>query len=919
MLIRLIRLPALLMCLALPLPALAQTAQIGQITGRIQDERGVALPGVAVDLVSEARGFTRATTTDARGSFRFAALAPGRYRLRASHDGFATVTAQGNVVEARGTTTVAITLRAGTADEDVTVMGATPILDGTNAAATTRIREDLIEGLPGLRHYEPRITLAPGVVGSFLINAHGALDGDNLFLIGGVNTTDPSEGTLGTNLYVEGIQEIDVTTSGASAAWGGAPGAIVNVVLKAGGNRFSGSARYLVTNDAWNPSNTTTSEVTGASLARIRFDQVNTDVGVAGGGPILTDRAWFFGTYARSRSAYPPLQTVGPIPEDYQHHESADFWTLAVSGRFAPAHNLGFRYIDSGRDGYVDDYFGSAAEREALTATAVLPSHWAVQYSGVFGSSLMGELTFADVQGTSRFVPFEPGSLHGGAPHFSLVDQKWYNGGAHDSFTDRQRRQATGAATWFAALGDNSHSVTAGFDWQRVRSTTSVTWPTGTLYVDESFDQLTRVFVPNSRFIYDVTGPSTSESDSVALYISDAFEAGDRLSLEAGLRFEMHAGTNDAGAGTIDATTISPRLSGTYDVRGDGRTLVAGSYGRFHDRILQAIPDAFPTIPQGASYTADYWDGAAFVTAGRFEADTSAVATGVGLDPAHVDEMTIGVQQQVGRSIGIGARYVWREWGNIIDDVWVFEGTTPVRRLANLADAERGYRGLEFSFDKTFSNSWSGRASYTWSKTRGNHFSNTFTTLGDFVGADCRVVGDSGVGDDGIIPCSDVSINLDGSPAYGYPHNVELVGVYSRPVGPMHLTAGLIFTAVTKEPFTKTGVVETLLPGTAIAAATPALYLYEPRGSDRVSGLAEELSVSFEATFRPYRTTSLGLRAEVFNALNNQEKQFSSSTAWCSDSTTVACTAARDSYGLASTRADFLGPRRYQFSAVLRF
>jgi len=102
------------------------------------------------------------------------------------------------------------------------------------------------------------------------------LASNNLFIIDAVDTTDPTTGTFGTNLNFEAIQEVTVYTSAAGVEYSRAQGAIVNVVTKSGTNRFEASAKYLFLNDKWDRQNTTKSEVTSASLARVKFDQALT-------------------------------------------------------------------------------------------------------------------------------------------------------------------------------------------------------------------------------------------------------------------------------------------------------------------------------------------------------------------------------------------------------------------------------------------------------------------------------------------------------------------------------------------------------------------------------------------------------------------------------------------------------------------
>lgn len=917
---RYVRLMALVgVLLATTAGAFAQTSQVGQIGGQVVDTTGAVMPGVSITLISEQRGFTRDAVTDEQGRYLFPVVPLGTYSIRVSLQGFETTTLTGNSVENEKTTNVPVTMKIATQDVQVTVIGETPIVDMTNVAVQTRVRSEEFQKLPVGRSYQTLIGRAPGVVGTGNVSSHGALSSNNLFMFDGVNTTDPTTGTFGSNLNFEAIQEVAVFTSGVSAEYGRAVGAIVNVITKAGTNRFEGSAKYLMSNDEWNAQNTTKSETTGTSLEREKFDQVNPVYSFTGGGPLLKNRAWFFGTYERAETLSPQRQTTGQIPEDFQQKVISPFMTARVTAQITPNHNVWVKYSDSPSTGFVVTYWGAGTgERFALTAQNQTASHVAAQYSGVFGSNFTGELMFADNKETIDVVPFERSPLHNGAPHISQADGKTYNGATFDGFVNRPRRQASGAVTWFGNFGQNSHSIKVGFDWQDMNSSNLFQYPTGTLYIDRSFDQATRSFVPFLRRDYDV-GPSTSKGTSWSFYARDKFNIGSRISMEAGLRFETQDGSSDVDAQTVDTFTVSPRFSGAYDLSGDGKSLIVASAGRFYQGILQGFSDNFAAVPQQTNYNQFTWNGSEYVFLNRFEAGAKTFQPNTELKPTYTDEATIGYQRQLGQTIGAGVRYIYRTWGNLIDDVWSFEGATPVREVVNYDAAERTYQGLEFTLDKRFSNYWHAAGSYTYSRSEGNHFADNFTGLGDFLDANCELSGDTGVGANGVIPCRDVAeANKFGLGGSDRPHSIKLAGAYSRPFGPVNLTLGAVYDVISKGTYTRTRTANVLNPVTG-ANTTTRGYNYEAPGSNRVEGMDDQLDTSFEATLRPYRSTELGFKAEAFNVLNNEEKVGVGSTIWCESTATAACNTARTNFGLATARGHFKTPRTFRFSAIFRF
>jgi Carboxypeptidase regulatory-like domain len=482
---------------AIPSTVVAQTAQVGQLTGEVVDATGARLPAAAVTLSSEERGFTRTAVTDAAGAFRFPVVPPGRYTVTVSRKDFESLTVAGNLVEAEKTTQVPLALKLASFSDEASAMGEVPIVDATNQTQQTRLRAEEFSKLPVVRTYQGLVGLAPGVVGTGNVNAHGALSSNNLFLFDGVDTTDPTTGTNAANLHFEAIQELVIRTSAVSVDFGRATGAIVDVITKSDSNLWEGGFKYLVTNDRWNAQNTTTSEVApGASLARTRFNQRAPIYSGTLGGPVRTNRAWFFAGHEYATNTSPQRQTnaaSGFSPDDYVQRTSLPYTAARVTTRLAPNHNLWVRYSRSATNGVINDYWppASAAERFALTNQDQGASQWAAQYTGVVGSRWTAELTVAHATEFITVSPFTVGPTEGGAAFLNQTDNRAYNASAFDGYVRRPRTQATAAMQYFTGVRGRPHALKLGLDWQGVGSQNSFQYPTGSLFTVDAFDQPT--------------------------------------------------------------------------------------------------------------------------------------------------------------------------------------------------------------------------------------------------------------------------------------------------------------------------------------------------------------------------------------------------------------------------------------------
>jgi hypothetical protein len=282
---------ALLALMLVPAFASAQATQVGQIAGEVKDATGGVLPGATVTLTSVDRGATRTMVTDSNGRFIFTAVQIGRYTVGVQLQSFQTTTLTDNLVEAERTTNLSVVMKVAGVEVATTVVGSTPIVDTKNQTLETRVRVEEFSKLAVGRSYQALMGVTPGVVGTGNVNSHGALSSNNIFMFDGVNTTDPTTGTFGANLNFEAIQEMVIRTSAVGVEYGRGTGAVVDVITKSGTNRYEGSFKYLASNDNWNAQNTTKSEIApNSSLARTKFDKVNSTYSGSAGGPVLRTR-----------------------------------------------------------------------------------------------------------------------------------------------------------------------------------------------------------------------------------------------------------------------------------------------------------------------------------------------------------------------------------------------------------------------------------------------------------------------------------------------------------------------------------------------------------------------------------------------------------------------------------------------------
>ena len=170
---------------------------------------------------------------------------------------------------------------------------------------------------------------------------------------------------------------------------------------------------------------------------------------------------------------------------------------------------------------------------------------------------------------------------------------------------------------------------------------------------------------------------------TAAAFASDAITVGDRLTINAGVRFDhsraisqdLHALDLEGhetdgivpGLGTLYTWNIlSPRLGVTTKLTADGRTMLRASYGRFSQGVLTGEFSAFH--PGVTPITTTAFDPAT----GGYTRIVSVVDSRINLqlDPdmraPHTDEYSIGVDREVGRRLAVAIAYVRKDGANFI-------------------------------------------------------------------------------------------------------------------------------------------------------------------------------------------------------------------------------------------------------------
>ncbi|MGD9906876.1 MAG: carboxypeptidase regulatory-like domain-containing protein, partial [Vicinamibacterales bacterium] len=281
--------------------AAAQTFT-GGLRGAVRDANGV-IPGVTVELLNEATGQQRDAVSNDSGEYSFAAVPPGTYTVRATLTGFRTYENKAVRIAAQQFITLDITLEVGQLQETITVTGAAPVIDTSNATGGGVISTEQLSTLPsgGRSAFLFAVTL-PTVVASgdpqfnrqqdqtnaSLLSLGGGTRRGNNYLIDGVPVTD-LRNRASANPTIEALDDVAVQVHNYDAETGRTGGGIFNTATRSGTNSWRGSGFYQ-NRPKWGASNNYFSEKSGIPLPDTYYHLA----GGGFGGPLLRNRTFFW-------------------------------------------------------------------------------------------------------------------------------------------------------------------------------------------------------------------------------------------------------------------------------------------------------------------------------------------------------------------------------------------------------------------------------------------------------------------------------------------------------------------------------------------------------------------------------------------------------------------------------------------------
>lgn len=687
-----------LMIFAIIIAASATTAfaQSG-IKGVVKDTSGAILPGVSVEASSPAliEG-TRSAVTDEAGQYNIVALRSGEYTVTFTLPGFRTVKREGIMLPTAFTATVNAELQVGGVEEQITVVGESPLVDVYNAVSQTVMNRELRDTIPTGKDpfavgqlIAGVTTSTPDVGGTQImqqptLQVHGSSNNDNVFMVDGVQIQHIGFGGNQTGFYFNDglMDEINYQTSSmpAEAPVGGVQ---INMIPHDGGNEFHGSAFVSGANEKMQSGNLDGKLVTLGFKKQNRVQSIY-DVNLTLGGPVMKDRLWFFGTFRRwaaNNFLGNTFTSTGDQAVDDQHISDA---TLRLTYQATRRNKLAVHYDRSWKwRGHRPNNWVSASINDPISdvvQTTQLNYIGEVKWTSTINSRLVAEGAIFTMP-VNYSLSFEPDAAPDAIATFDQV---------RSVISGVSPRQDKNRAQMFTYAGSvsyltRSHNFKIG---AQVRSGSSEELFT----IRGDILQITNNGAPNSVRLVNTPSGHKESGVNTGIFFQDSWRF-KRLTLNPGIRYERFvmsipaqsapAGTwaparsFEAQSGIVNWNTFSPRFGFAWDVFGDSRTALKAGISRY-DR-LAGINLIQPLNQRNISFQLCPWNDAnRDLRAQNSEIDfgrcTLSLQPTLGyVDPnlkrPHQWEYNVMVQRQVGANTSFSLAYYGRRFMDLYTTV----------------------------------------------------------------------------------------------------------------------------------------------------------------------------------------------------------------------------------------------------------
>jgi hypothetical protein len=878
--------------------------QTGSLAGKVVDEKKEPLPGVSVMLSGPVLQGTLTFVTTEAGAYRFPVLLPGaNYVITFSLSGFNTLVQKEITISVGTTVTADVTLTQATLTEEVTVIAPTPAIDATSSKNSVTFTKALLESIPMNRNIYLAINSAPGMlIGSTRYSsAHGTDIYQTVHNLDGVSINDPVTHLPYMSMSTDMIEEIQIELGGHPAEVGGVAGAMINIVTSSGGNKFHGNANLYYFNKSFVDKNFSKEQLDYLGIGNAAAQDLSvTDAEFTLGGSIFKDKLWFF---VNGGYLYRKFKQFG-FPVDIEPIEWKGMFKLTARISKNLNLMVYSNYFDYSNDKQgATQWLTLDATKNMTSGTYSFNSrlNWTLSQNAFLDIRLMQIKKTTNYFSDGHYVYDRGTGMTSGNYSFQessnrdkplilsssltlFVDN--FLGGNHEFKTgaDLERVNSTRTAWTDAPIYEYTSFGSPYYYGENIGQFRALVISPKQGETEEADIEFKYSFFAQDswtigRFTLNLGARYDSQHATFPAQTSAEVPYWTWLDPEFFSKKEYPE--------RKDVTvwnTFSPRVGLVFDLFGKGKTIAKVFYGRYHTNLVNTFWSRV-NPNRVESYIVYRWTDNnmnGMIDPGDTYKETMRSGRGnwdprQNIDPAFrcpfTDTINIGIEHELMPNFKFGISFEsktqndsvkaierdrYQHWAKSFtvtdpgydgvfgtgDDqtLTVYDRTEPFvdYYLTNLPEAWRKYRGLEFIFEKRFSNKWQFLASITWSKAWGTTglFGNLASTYG--------------------FETPNELINNEGRLDFDKPLQIKLQATYQLPYG---INLSGYFVNMSGDTFTR--MLDVYAPG----AGGYVRIMAEPKGTRRQPSWNRlDLRLGKEFVFGDLGR--LGVFIDAYNALN---------------------------------------------------
>jgi hypothetical protein len=549
-------------------------------------------------------------------------------------------------------------------------------------------------------------------------------------------------------------------------------------ISKSGGNEFRGTFYGGYSPESWQAYNIDEDQIArglrgGGGLDAEDVNRLSSyqDVNVGFGGYAIRDRLWWYGSYRhqdiKARFVNFPVKPQQTVLNNYSGKVT---FNLNTNNKF-----IGYTQPSQKKQPQRFDSWllGVDTGINTTEATTWNQNFWAWVHKAEW-NGVLSDNAFAEIRGGQYGYDWTNG-VNGTGLRYEDIGNNLISGRNRNWGRERRRDQVLGSVSYFKSGWGGDHNFKFGGEifHETVKD----------IFTDGFEEDILHVL--NNGVKTDVIlfqpGESIGGLMTYGMFVHDTWRVNEKLTLNLGVRMDRYRAFSpeqehpasrfnptplqfDAVDNYIAWNLPAPRLGMTYDVVGDGKTVLKANYGSYWwnpgaDFVFNISPNAsawWRRYRWTDANSDNRWqpgEEGAVPTSSRGGAQTESLDPD--LENTYTKEFATFLERELMANFGVRAGYVWRgvrnQYGryNIaipysaftvpvsvpdpgpdgraataddgaplaaFDLAPEFRGLTPINRTINVDGSDADYHTFEITGTKRMSNRWSLLASYGWTK-----------------------------------------------------------------------------------------------------------------------------------------------------------------------------------------------------------